>query len=239
VCAIAVNLRRAAVVGLGLCLACAQSVKHVRVRPPDRDEHGVSFLPFVSSAAERFAAANGNPCPAFSGRVTDNLIGWEAPTPEDAACTHDTLYDGLKPAVLELRWRAEPPADGTYDLVTLGYAVGAWGRVVTRGSHYGDYFAKAQVVIEARASHCSATWSKDLAEARVTGPIDRQAAFAGFVEIPELLMKDCRAGEPIDVRVQFVGTANRGRVDVDWFGFSASNDEEVNRIFGLRLRSAP
>jgi len=229
-------VRRRALAMLALCAACAPTQRRMQVRPDVRDERGVSFLPFASSQAERFAAPDGAPCTGYGGHVKDNLIGWQAPTPEDSACSHDSLYDGVKPGVLELRWRSEVPADGNYQLVTLGYAVGAWGRVVSRGSHYGDYFAKAQVTIEARSAHCAATWAKQLALAQVTGPSDRQANFSGFVDIPDLAVSGCRAHEPIDVWLRFVGEANRGRVDVDWFGFSASNDGEVHRIFGLRAR---
>lgn len=206
----------------------------VQVRPAERDERGVSFLPYASSAVERFAAPDGNPCAVYPGHVKENLIGWAAPTAADAACSHDTFYDGLQPAVLELRWRSLVPADGTFDLVTLGYAVGAWGRVVTRSSHYGDYFARAEVVIDAQSAHCSTSWSKALAVAKATGPIERVAVFSGWIEIPDLVVADCRKDDPLDVRVRFVGESNRGRVDVDWFGFSAVNDDDANRIFGLR-----
>ncbi len=219
------------------CLGCAESARRVRVRPPvARDETGVSPLPYDASLAERFVAPDGAPCLGYGGHVKDNLIGWEAPNPDDSACSHDTLYDGLKPAVLELRWRTEVPADGNYDLVALGYSVGAWGRVVSRGSHYGDYFAKAEVVIDARSAHCTATWAKQLALAEVTGPADRQANFAGYLELPDLQVSNCHAHEPLEVRLRLVGEANRGRVDVDWFGFSAVSDGEVNHIFGLRPR---
>jgi hypothetical protein len=218
------------------CLACALTPRRVQVRPATRDERGVSPLPYASSAAERFVAPDGAPCGGYGGHVKDNLIGWEAPNPDDSACSHDTLYDGLKPAVLELRWHAEVPADGSYDLVVLGYSVGAWGRVVSRGSHYGDYFARAEVVVDASSAHCTASWAKQLALAQVTGPADRQANFSGYVELPDLVVSNCRAHEPLDVRVRLVGEANRGRVDVDWFGFSAVNDAEVNHIFGLRPR---
>jgi hypothetical protein len=34
--------------------------------------------------------------------------------------------------------------------------------------------------------------------------------------------------------LRLVGDVNRGKVDVDWFGFSAIQDDEVNRIFGIR-----
>jgi hypothetical protein len=217
------------------CLGCAHP-RPMQVRPSIRDERGVSLLAYASSAAERFAAPDGAPCAGYGGHVKDNLIGWEAPNPDDAACSHDTFYDGIRPAVLELRWQVEVPADGNYDVVVLGYAVGAWGRVVCRGSHHGDYFAKAEVVIDATSAHCKASWAKQLAQAKVVGPSDRQTNFSGYVELPDLAMSDCRAHEPLEVRVRLVGESNRGRVDVDWFGFSAVSDGEVDHIFGLRPR---
>jgi hypothetical protein len=135
---------------------------------------------------ERFSDGEGRPCPRFAGHVRDNLLGWEAQNPDDPACTHDTLYEGLRAGTLEMHWSATLPADGSYDLVALGYSVGAWGRVLSRGSYYGDYWTRAQVVIE--------------------------------------------------VRLRLVGEANRGKIDVDWFGFSALSDDEVHRIFGVRPR---
>src|SRR4051812_16537574 len=224
------------VVILALLAGCAETARRVRVRPVARDEKGVSPLPYDASVAERFVTPDGAPCLGYGGHVKDNLIGWEAPNPDDSACSHDTLYDGLKPAVLELRWRTEVPADGNYDLVALGYSVGAWGRVVSRGSHYGDYFAKAEVIIDARSAHCTAMWAKQLALAQVTGPADRQANFSRYLQLPDLQVTNCRAHEPLEVRLRLVGEANRGRVDVDWFGFSAVSDGEVNHIFGLRAR---
>src|SRR3954468_12868133 len=141
------------VVILALLAGCAETARRVRVRPVARDEKGVSPLPYDASVAERFVTPDGAPCLGYGGHVKDNLIGWEAPNPDDAACSHDTLYDSLKPAVLELRRRAEPPAARHHGLVASAYAVGAWGRVVSRGSRYGDYYAKAQVVIDARSAH--------------------------------------------------------------------------------------
>jgi hypothetical protein len=218
-------------------VACAPRPSRVRVRPSSRDERNVAFLPFASSQVERFSDAQGQPCPRFAGHVHNNLLGWESSTPDDAACTHDTHYEGLPPGVLEMHWRSQIAEDGSYDLVTLGYSVGAWGRVVGRGAHYGDSWSRAKLVVEARSTHCEADWSLELALTKVSGPQTRQADFSGWVEIPELLLKSCKAREVVDVRLRLVGESNRGRIDVDWFGFSALADEEVNRIFGLRPRA--
>ncbi|MGZ6124082.1 MAG: hypothetical protein ACXWLR_03925 [Myxococcales bacterium] len=228
-------MRSACLLALAAAAAsCAPRPRRVAVRPAVRDERGVTFLPFASSSVERFSDADGQPCATFAGHVYDNLLGWEARNADDAACTHDTLYEGTRAGTLEMRWSATLPADGSYDLVALGYSVGAWGRVVSRGSYYGDYWARAQVVIEASSPHCAVSWSADLAQAKVTGPQDRMAAFSGWLEIPELAMRGCKANEPIDVRLRLVGEANRGKIEVDWFGFSAVSDDEVHRIFGVR-----
>ncbi len=215
-------------------LACATSARRVPIRPVARDERGVSFLPFASSRVERFSDQEGRPCPEVVGRVRNNLIGWESENPDDPACTHDTMFEGTRPGLLEMRWRSELPQDGSYDLVTLGYSVGAWGRVTTRGSYYGDYYARASVVVEASSPSCAAKWSSELALAQVNGWWHRIAAFSGWLEIPDIGISGCKAHEPIEVRLRLVGDVNRGKVDVDWFGFSAIQDDEVNRIFGIR-----
>jgi hypothetical protein len=215
-------------------LACATTARRVPVRPAARDDKGVSFLPFASSRVERFSDQEGRPCPAFGGRVRNNVLGWESGNEDDPACTHDSLSEGTRAGLLEMHWRSELPEDGSYDLITLGYSVGAWGRVLTRGSYYGDYYARASVVIEASSPHCVATWSSDLAIAKVSGREDRGAAFSGWLEIPDIAIAGCKAHEPIEVRLRLVGDVNRGKVDVDWFGFSAVEDNEVNRIFGIR-----
>jgi hypothetical protein len=208
----------------------------VHLRPPgDRDERGISFLPFASSAVERFFDPAGRLCPRLDGRIRDNLIGWRSAN-NDPVCIHDTVDDGQKPAVLELRWRSEIPADGNYDLVTLGYSVGTYGTVLSRGAWLGDYVARAELHIDAQATHCSASRSFRLASASVNGPIYRGADYSGWTEIPSLILTGCKAHEPIEVRVRLVGESNRGRIEVDWFGIAAASDEEVNRIFGLRLR---
>ena len=109
-------------------LACG-TPRRVPIRPAARDDRGVSFLPFASSRVERFSDQEGRPCPELAGRVRNNLLGWESGNPDDPACTHDTLHEGTRAGLLEMRWRSELPQDGSYDLVTLGYSVGAWGRV--------------------------------------------------------------------------------------------------------------
>jgi len=229
-------MKRAAVILLVL-LACAKQ-RRIKLRPEGAlNDAGVTFMPFVASRVERFVAPDDRPCEDVDGRPRENFVGWQSPN-EDPACIHDTLYEGLRPGVLEFRWRSEIPDDGNYDLVTLEYSVGAWGRVVSRGSYYGDYFAKAQLTVNAKAPSCAGSWSLDLAKAAVTGPWSRVAAFNGWVTIPDLIVPGCRAREIIEVALRLQGESNRGKVEVDWFGFSAIKEEDVNRIFGLRLRPA-
>jgi hypothetical protein len=212
------------------------SPRRVHLRPSgERDERGISFLRFTSSGVERFTDANGRLCPRLDGRIRDNLLGWQSAN-NDPVCIHDTVDDGVKPGVLELRWRSEIPADGSYDLVTLGYSVGTYGTVLSRGSWMGDYAAKAELHIDAQAAHCGASRLFPLATAEVNGPLYRGAVYSGWTEIPNLILAGCKAHEPIEVRVRLVGESNRGRIEVDWFGIAAATDEEVHRIFGLRPR---
>ena len=181
--------------------------------------------------------ADGRRCAAASRGQGYSCFGWEARGNDDFACTMDTFDQGPRPAALELLFRSLIAADGNFDLIAPNYSLGAWGRVAARGSFYGDYFAGAQLIIEARSPHCKISWSKDLARAGVTGPWSRTVGFSGWVEIPSLALTGCKAHEPIEVRVRLVGSTNRGSVDVDWFGFDASSEEELNGMFfALRPR---
>jgi hypothetical protein len=74
-------------------LACATTARRVPVRPAARDDKGVSFLPFASSRVERFSDQEGRPCPAFGGRVRNNVLGWESGNEDDPACTHGGKVD--------------------------------------------------------------------------------------------------------------------------------------------------
>ena len=184
---------------------------------------------------ERFTDPTGRLCPRFNGEIQDNLIGWQSKD-DDPACNIDTLEVGPGPAVLELRWQAVIPNDGSYELVPGGYGLGAWGSALSRGSWYGDYFAKATVLIAAQAPSCTGSWTLELAKTAVTGPWNRRAQFSGWISLPSIVLHGCRAGDIIEARVRLVGETNRGTVAVDWFGFSAATDDDVNRIFALRPR---
>ncbi len=222
-----------ALVLLATFTACVKA-RRVRIRPdPSLDESGASFLRYDSSSVEGFIDPAGKPCPRFSGAIRDNLIGWQSEG-DDPACNIDSQETGLRPAVLELRWHAVIPNDGSYELVPAGYGLGAWGSAWCRGSYYGDYFAKATVFIHAWAPSCSGSWAIELAKAVVTGPWNRRARFSGWITIPAIVLRGCRGRETVETRVRLVGETNRGAVDVDWFGFSAAADEDVNRIFALR-----
>ena len=220
-----------------LVLLCCAHPRKIYVHPVgDRDLSGVSFLSFALSEVQGFFDPDGRPCKPFPGRVRESFAGWWA-SGDDPACIHDTFDSGIQPAALELRWRGTIPADGSYNVLSAGYAVGTWGTVVTRGSYYGDFWAQAQVVVEVESAHCRGKWSLELAKAKITGLDKRIANFSGWAEIPDIRVADCRGGDTLDVRVQLVGQSNRGQVAVDGFGFWVTTDEELNRMFGIR--SAP
>ena len=217
----------------GLALACA-SVPWRHIRPVDsRDLAGVVMLPFASSQVESFFDARGRPCPPFEGAIVDFFAGWQSHD-ADPACDHDTFDDGLHSASLELHWQGSVPVDGAVDLVSGGYAIGAWGRAVARGSHYGNYVAWARVVLEVVSPHCRGEWASPLARAAVTGSFSRQVEFTGWSEVPDLHLAGCKAGDPLDVRVRLMADSNRGRIEIDAFGFSAVAGDDIDHVFGVR-----
>ncbi len=124
-----------------------------------------------------------------------------------------------------------------YEIAPSGFGLGAWGRIVSRGSSIGDYVSTATVVIDGRAKSCAASWSIELAKSMVTGPWARVAAFSGWIEMPNLSLGKCTGGDTLEVSVRLVGESNRGSIDVDWFGISARRDDDVNRVFALRPKS--
>jgi hypothetical protein len=199
----------------------------------DRDLSGVSFLSYAQSDVRGFFDPAGRPCQPFTGRIRESFAGWSSDG-EDPACVHDTLGAGTDAGSLDLRWRGTVPADGSYNVLSAGHAVGTWGTAVARGSYYGDYYAWARVDVNVESAHCRGQWSLELARAKITGRDSRVASFSGWAEIPDIRVDGCRAGDGIEVRVQLIGQANRGQVAVDAFGFWVTTDEELNRVFGIR-----
>jgi hypothetical protein len=215
-------------------LLCCLKQRHVSIRPERMVEGpGVVMMAYASSRVKGFRDARGLICPPITGRVRDDLIGWQSKD-QDPACVHDTLDDGVGPAALELRWRVVVPKDGRYEIVPSGFGLGAWGSIVSRGSSIGDYVSKATAVIDGRAKSCVGSWSLELAKSMVTGPWARVAAFSGWIEMPNISLGKCTGGDTLEVSVRLVGESNRGRINVDWFGISARKDDDADRIFALR-----
>jgi len=224
---------------LTLLLACAPKPYMVRLRPSaDRDLTGVVFLHYAASQAEAFFDAKGRPCRPFDGEVKFYFAGWQS-RDDDPVCDHDTFEDGLRPAKLEFDWRGTVPDDGAWDVLSAGYRVGAWGRAQARGAYYGDFFAWVQLILEVRSPHCQGTWTTDLARSRISAPYAVARDFTGWFQIPDVRLDGCKAGDPIDVRLRLLAESNRGRIEIDAFGFSTLNDEDLNKIFGVRRASAP
>jgi hypothetical protein len=196
---------------------------------------GLVALRFVSSSASNLFRPDGKPCGPAPRAVHDGLFGWEDPEAKDeAGCAMDTFDDPLRPARLEFRFAAVLPHGGNFTLTQGSYGLGAWGQVVSRGIVYGESLARARLTVEAVAPSCRAAWSKDVARALVTGTWARAARFSGWLQVEDLRLVGCRGDEPIEVRVALVGEANRGRIEVDWFGFSALHDDDADWLFGLR-----
>lgn len=230
--------RRLALAALLLSgLACAPP-RLIRFadRPPTLD--GDVPLAYSGSGVTTFVDRRGRRCPPSSGRAEHAVIGWQSPD-DDPLCTFDTLVQGPGVAVLELRWQAAVPASGEVDLLARRQAVGAWGRVEARGTYFGQYLAAAEVELEASAPSCSGSARLLLGKGEVTGPWNRSAAFAGFLELPDIEMHGCVEGERLELRLRLVAHSNRGRVEVDGFGAAAGTDADVAKAFLLRPRVAP
>lgn len=222
------------ILALLLALGCSGQRK-IRIRPvTQRDLGGVVFLPWADSEVEGFFDMRGKRCPRFTGDIIEYFAGWQSGHEEEPVCDHDTFDDTIKPASLALRFQGTVPADGAWDVISCGYAVGTWGRVLARGSYHGDYFALARVELEAKSPHCHGEWSQQLALAKITGTYTRGADFSGWVEIPDMRLTGCGAGDPIEVKLRLYAESNRGRVEVDAFGFSTADRGELQHMFGLR-----
>lgn len=220
-----------------LLFGCAQT-RHVTPQRPERslDAPDILRLRYVSSGASGFVTGEGGACTAIPAEVKDGLFGWQPPG-SGAACLHDTLDHGLDPASLTVRWVAVIPKDGDYEVVQGIFGLGAWGKVAVRSSFWGDYFASASVAIEARTPSCHGSWTQLLAAAEATGGWVRTQAFEGGIEVGEVVLSGCRAGEQVQLELRLVGESNRGSVSVDWFGFSAYTANDADSLFGLRARA--
>jgi hypothetical protein len=228
----------------GFAAACAIACSHGQGRwiQPLQDAHRPKalYLDFAGTNASGFVNPDGKACPPSKGtHASWSMLGWKSDDRELPACTHDTLYDGQQPAALELSWSGQVPGDGDYELNTFGYTVSTTGQVVCRGTWHADTHAAASLVIEANSAHCSQSWSLPLAAVSSFGPESRAVPFYGYKEIPPLLLPGCKAGEALRVRARLVGEVNRGRVDVDSFGFFPGSYSDAHQLFGLVLRNAP
>ena len=225
-------------IALILVLGCNRP-RQIRIRPvTQRDLDGVVFLGFTDSVVDGFYDMKGRPCPRFTGEIKEYFSGWQSGHEEEPICDHDTFDDTTRPATLALRWKGTIPGDGAWDVISGGYAVGAWGRVTARGSYHGDYFALARVELEAKSPHCHGEWSRQLALAKITGIYTRVADFSGWAEIPDLRMDGCAANDPVEVTLRLYAESNRGRIEVDTFGFSTAERSELERMFGVRKAAA-
>jgi hypothetical protein len=215
-----------------LAAACATPTM-VRIRPGTRDLRGVTFLSYAASSADNFFDAQGRPCPGYDGAVRDYFAGWQS-RDKEPICDHDTFQDGIRPAVLEMDFKGRIPSDGALELISSGYSVGAWGSVQARGSHYGDVVALTRVEIALRSPHCEGHWGQEVAKTAVSGPSIRGKEFFGWIEIPDLHLSGCKAGDPVEVALRLVAESNRGHIAIDAFGFSTSSADELKQIFALK-----
>jgi hypothetical protein len=226
----------------GLCiiassLACSSAGKWVQ---PLQDEKRplVHYLTFTGMNATGFTAPDGSSCQAHALNPQGHgMLGWEAKDNSDPACSHDTNYEGVSVAALEMHWRGKIPRDGSYELNTFGYTVHTTGEVVVRGSWNLDTWAVTNLTIEMKSDHCSMEWSKPVASATARGPWMRKTPFYGYQEIPPLQMDDCKAGDILEVTARLAADVNRGRVDVDSFGFLTGSASDAKELVALVPKS--
>ncbi|HEY2029992.1 MAG TPA: hypothetical protein VGH20_12380 [Myxococcales bacterium] len=212
-----------------LATACASS--GARGHPFNVHEQQEAFyLPFDRPSVTGFYGMDGKPCVAAKSGVL-----WEAEQ-TDATCSHDTLYDGIHDAELMLRWKGVIPKDGDFEIETFDNGLRVWVDVASRGGWNSDSSADVTVVLEARSEHCSLTWMDSVAHVASFGPEVRDRHYGGFREVPTLRLVSCKAGDPLEVRVGLVAKANRGRIEVDSFGFRAGNAYDASRVVGLVAR---
>jgi len=230
--------RFAAGIFLALAFACAHSEENWVTPLSGSARPSVPYLRFAGAKVSGFTDTDGKSCQSFpASQLQRGVVGWTT-TGDDAACTHDTQYEGLAPAILELRFTGEVPADGNFELDTFKYTVKTRGEVVARGGWVGDAFAVAGLIVEVRSAHCGLAWSMPIATEASYGPQLRAREFHGYKEIPPLFLSGCKAGDALDVRMRLWASSNRGRVDVEAFGFEPWSDFDATRLFGL-VQKAP
>jgi hypothetical protein len=213
-----------------VCVACAQgSAGTLRLA----EKNDAAFLPFDSSGATHFTAAGGKACGPVGASF--RLLGWESDS-ADPVCTHDTMHEGVATATLDLRWKGTIPKDGEFDLTSFENGPRIWIEAVSRGAWSRESFADVSIVAEARSEHCSLSWTEPLAHAVTYGPELRATPYGGYKEVPPLRLSGCKAGDALELHVGLVADSNRGRIDVDSFGFRASSTYDADRIFGLVYR---
>jgi hypothetical protein len=218
-----------AVAGL-LCLSCA-SGQQTAHRFDAREQREAFYLPFDRALTTSFYGMDGKPC----GAAKASVLGWEAER-SDATCSHDTLYDGVHDAELTLRWAAVVPEDGDFEIETFDNGLRVWVDVVSRGGWTTDSIADVNVMLQARSEHCSLTWMEPVAHVASFGPEVRDTHYGGFKEVPPLRLVSCKAGDALEVRVGLIAKSNRGRIEVDSFGFRAATAYDANRVVGLVAR---
>jgi hypothetical protein len=228
-----------------LALALAAAAAGCAVRRPiglaDRPPlpPGATLLTYAGGGASGLYRPDGRPCPRAAAEPRLGIVGWPPPKDEELVCLQDTHDHGATPAAMELRWRGVVAEDGSYALLARGLTLDAWGRVVARGGPYGEYIARAWFELVARAPSCTARHTLPLARAAVSAVWIRQAAFGGWIEVPDLELTGCRAGEVLEVRVRLLGEVNRGRLEVESFGVVAHRADELQDTLALRRRLEP
>jgi hypothetical protein len=213
-------------------LSCTAATNGI-TNPEYKEKDAATWLSFADSRATSFTAADGRACAPVGGKFT--VLGWESDHSEPA-CSHDTHYEGVTTATLELAWKGTIPRDGDFDLDTFDNGLQVWLDVVARGTWVGDSLASARVLVEGRADHCGLTWTDPIAHVATFGREIREAPYGGYRQVPPLRLFNCKGGEAVDVHVVLVADVTRGRVDVDSFGFRAASPYEADHVFGLVYR---
>lgn len=229
------DLHRASL-ALSLLLATGCTARHFVPPRPERslDRPGITRFHYASSSVQRFSDPHGKPCKPVEKIVRDHLFGWPAQEDDAPTCWHDSLDHGPEAGTLELRWVARIPADGDYAVAQGMFGLTALVAATVRSGQFGDFSAAAVLAVDAVAPSCRASWTTPLARVDASAGWHRGREFAGAVEVAELALQGCRAGEEVALRVRLVGQATRGRVEVGWVGFSAYAPEDVDQLFGLR-----